>query len=1208
MTNRCKELSDHIHQYLQHFITMITFFTRHSVALLFVLCFANQIVAQQQTPLDIALRYMEQYHSRWQLDAKDIANMAVSDQYASRHNGVTHIYFLQQYAGIPVYDAIAGVHVTKNGKIGFATSRFVPQLATKINTTTPTLSAEQAIFRAVAHLELSGKAAPVLQERTEQGTWVFESSAISKWPIKVRLVYQLISDEVVRLAWDLGIYDTDSPDYWSVRIDALTGALLDKQNQTLHCNFGDNHLHEPTCAEQSAIALASFQSVRSALLQQFEQRQQNLEMPVDNAQYRVFPVPVESPVHGERVLVVNPADPIASPFGWHDTNGIPGPEFTITRGNNVHAFVDADNSDVSKGDEPNGGPGLTFDFPFNPDADPADNRDAATVQLFFWNNIMHDFAYAYGFDEVSGNFQENNYGRGGQDKDYVMAHAQDGGGTNNANFLPLADGNNGVMQMYIWRTSQDVLRIDEPASIAGGYAGGLAVFGPTIGRTPITGRLVAARDGSDAPSLVCSNIVNTAEVSGNIALIDRGECTFQSKTLRAQAAGAIAVIVCNYEDATLTMASDGIGTPTIPAIILSSSNCQKIKAVLDQNITVSLQANLLDGTMDNGIIAHEYGHGISTRLTGGPSASGCLNNNEQMGEGWSDFFTLVTSVLPDETGREARGIGSFVTINAPGGRGIRRFPYSTDMSINPQVHYDIIGTTSPHNLGEVWAATLWDLYWKMAEVYGYDDDLYYGQGGNNKALQLIMDGMKLQPCRPGFIDGRDAILAADLINNDGENQCLIWEVFARRGLGYRADQGSPNDRNDAKQAFDVEPTCIQTLKISKTSTPLIEAGDEIVFTFSIANHKPTAVTDVTITDVLPQGLTFIAGSAVGGTARVENGTVILDIGVMQASEERTLRYRAASSFANRSLRTFFDDAESGGSNWRTNSVRGTNAWSIRNNTSNNRIAYSGQRAWFVPSTRNANDQTLTLAQARLISGAKPVLRFYHNYDIRPGLDGGLLQISTDGGDTWSFIDSLIFRNEYRGRIARATFDIPNIEAWWGNSNGYVASYADLSAFIGQEVLLRFRFGTQAKAETVTNVGTGWYLDNIEFMEMFNYESEACITSAQGDLVCVMVDERGAIVETSNEVTATSDRDASGFIQVFPNPTKGLANIAINHTQTEQVYIELLAMDGRVLRGQQDMLQPGYQLIPVNLSGLHAGAYVVRVRTTSQTMIEKLIIR
>ena len=66
--------------------------------------------------------------------------------------------------------------------------------------------------------------------------------------------------------------------------------------------------------------------------------------------------------------------------------------------------------------------------------------------------------------------------------------------------------------------------------------------------------------------------------------------------------------------------------------------------------------------------------------------------------------------------------------------------------------------------------------------------------------------MKLQPCNPGFVTGRDAILQADQINNDGVNQCRIWSAFAKRGLGYSASQGSPYNVHDGTEAFDMPPT------------------------------------------------------------------------------------------------------------------------------------------------------------------------------------------------------------------------------------------------------------------------------------------------------------------------------------------------------------------------------------------------------------------
>jgi hypothetical protein len=100
---------------------------------------------------------------------------------------------------------------------------------------------------------------------------------------------------------------------------------------------------------------------------------------------------------------------------------------------------------------------------------------------------------------------------------------------------------------------------------------------------------------------------------------------------------------------------------------------------------------------------------------------------------------------------------------------------------------------------------LWDMTWAFVDKYGFNEDLYNGKGGNNMAMQLVIDGLKLQPCNPGFVDARDAILAADKANNKGANQEMIWRVFARRGLGYSATQGLNTNRSDQVEAFDLPP-------------------------------------------------------------------------------------------------------------------------------------------------------------------------------------------------------------------------------------------------------------------------------------------------------------------------------------------------------------------------------------------------------------------
>jgi hypothetical protein len=65
----------------------------------------------------------------------------------------------------------------------------------------------------------------------------------------------------------------------------------------------------------------------------------------------------------------------------------------------------------------------------------------------------------------------------------------------------------------------------------------------------------------------------------------------------------------------------------------------------------------------------------------------------------------------------------------------------------------------------------------------------------------------LQPCSPGFVDGRDAILAADVALYGGANECLIWEAFSKRGLGFSASQGSSGSKSDGTEAFDKPSSC-----------------------------------------------------------------------------------------------------------------------------------------------------------------------------------------------------------------------------------------------------------------------------------------------------------------------------------------------------------------------------------------------------------------
>jgi len=127
------------------------------------------------------------------------------------------------------------------------------------------------------------------------------------------------------------------------------------------------------------------------------------------------------------------------------------------------------------------------------------------------------------------------------------------------------------------------------------------------------------------------------------------------------------------------------------------------------------------------------------------------------------------------------------------------------MTINPSTYNTAKTLSIPHGVGSVWCTMLYDIYWDMIDKYGFDPDWYNGKGGNNKMMQLVIDGLKLQPCSPGFVDARNAIIMADSINNGGANKDLLWKGFARRGLGFYANQGSSASRTDGNESYALPP-------------------------------------------------------------------------------------------------------------------------------------------------------------------------------------------------------------------------------------------------------------------------------------------------------------------------------------------------------------------------------------------------------------------
>lgn len=773
---------------------------RYQILTIFLLVFSTSLFAQNH--FEIAMDHLKR---SGKYKTADLADVIITDQYQSKHNGVTHIYLRQRIEGIEIEGANANYNILENGTITSFGGKMVENAAQKVHSTTPVITQAQAVELALTDAGIENNLPLTIIENVggKEKKVIFDKGNIALENIPVRLIYVRGEDENLQLAWELSIYEKSAENWWVMAIDATTGEVLQKYNHVLHCDFGKDFSYAAPNAVEKRESIISIK--------------QNATVVANS--YLVYAFPVESPNHGNRTLEISPWEGIgdAGTLGWHDdgTN-----VSNHTKGNNVDAYEDNDNNNAPTGGNAaraDGGANHEFDFPLDLTVDPVTQQDPIITNLFYWNNILHDVMYQYGFDEPSGNFQEDNLGRGGAGSDYVYGEAQDNinGAGNNANFSTPPDGSNPRMQMYLWDPAgADSLDVNAPGNVMGNYIMALAGFGGDLD-IPLTGNVVEVDDGSGNPTLGCNNLVNGGEINGNIALVDRGTCEFGLKCLRAQNAGAIAVIVCNNVGGNpITMGPGASGNQVdIPAVMIRQDDCATIRMQLGNGLNVTMvdtPSPELDSDLDNGVITHEYGHGISNRLTGGPNTTSCLSNAEQMGEGWSDFFGLWMTTQPFDVHYQPRGMGTYLLGEPTNGNGIRPTPYSTSFAINASNYGDIDNSnliSQPHGIGYLWCTMLWDLNWALINAHGFDPNLYNGGGsaGNLVAMQLVMDGLKLQPCSPGFEDGRDAILEADDINNDGANTDIIWNVFARRGMGWSADQGSSNNRFDGNAAFDLPP-------------------------------------------------------------------------------------------------------------------------------------------------------------------------------------------------------------------------------------------------------------------------------------------------------------------------------------------------------------------------------------------------------------------
>lgn len=357
--------------------------------------------------------------------AEAIGQARLKRDVVARNNGLRTVVWEQHVDGLAVYEGVLVGHITRRGELAGLSSQFIahPERAADAGTpnraalyAAPDIPAAQAVLLAAESIE------EVLQPATitpvnalPQGEEKLQTFKAGSLPgeAQVRLVWLPMNASSLRLCWEVELTRRAGGERYRVLLDARTGDVEVRRRLTVY------------------LTPATFRVFTSDSPSPFSPGWPSLNSN-------------QPPVAARSLVTLSALNTNASPIGWLSDSE------NETRGNNVDAHSDHNADDIADLPRPQGSPFRVFDPPLDLTQQPASYSDAAAVQLFYWCNWMHDRLYELGFDEASGNFQKDNFGRGGLGGDAIQADAQDGSGFNNANFTPTPDGVPARIQMFLW--------------------------------------------------------------------------------------------------------------------------------------------------------------------------------------------------------------------------------------------------------------------------------------------------------------------------------------------------------------------------------------------------------------------------------------------------------------------------------------------------------------------------------------------------------------------------------------------------------------------------------------------------------------------------------------------------------------------------------------------------------------------------------------
>ncbi len=803
---------------------------------------------------------------------------------------------------------------------------------------------------------------------------------------------------------------------------------------------------------------------------------------------------------------------------------------TETIGNNVEAYTDENPPDgLTFGDfratiTATG----TFDRTFDTSLGALSSQGqqmAGITSLFYLINWLHDFWYDAGFTEAAGNAQNSNLGRGGQDRDALLAEAQDnalgpnGGSRNNANMSTPSDGLPPRMQVFVWDGKADrSLAISNRTPPTGPASFGLTAF-------TTTAPVVLANDGdaSNGGSTSDACTALTTPATGKIVLLDRGICSFKTKVLNAQNAGAVGVILANNaasaapptlgDDATITTAI------TIGAVSVLQTEGDAIKADLVAAGATPVNATIhrgasgpdLEGTLDATVISHEFGHYVHHRL------SVCNTTLcGAMSEGWADFDALLVTSRAGDDFTKAFPVGVYSTQSFaadPVYYGIRRAPYSTNHALNPLLFHHMsngqalppppfnggptTGNSEVHNGGEVWASMLWEGYAALQQQPGAVFETV-----RRNMQKYVVAGLLLSPTDNTPTEMRDAILAAVHTVSPTDHDILA-AAYAQRGFGSCAVSPPRNstdfvgivDDNQVKGRLAAGVLTMQTTKNCDQDS-VLDAGETARITVPVSNPGPAALSNVAVTLTSATSGVHImnATAAMGTLGAYSNTTATFDVQLDNTvttvlAGDFTVKFAADNGCSapadlpfsiplnadDKPASSATDTFDAIGSVW--NPTAGTALWA------HNRKSTAALDGLWNGADANATSDA-SLESPALTGGAGSVsVTFEHRFSFEgtpaQPFDGGVIEYTTDGGTTWQDVSGISNPGYNTTLVATGTNPLAGRQAFGVTSTGYPATSMVTLNFgnnlSNKTFKLRFRVGSD------TDTGApGWDIDNVAF--------------------------------------------------------------------------------------------------------------------------------